>query len=241
MKTFKKIFKISFYILSAIIFIIFITLSLFAWNASKPLSEMYDEIDRLNKESIYITEAYDSHNLVVNNPKAQIIIIPGGLVTSESYLYLAYSLAIEGYNVTVSKALFHLAILTPNYASRFLSNTLPNIIIGHSLGGTVGGFIASSHHKVDHLILLASYTTKPINNASVLLITAENDLVINQDAFNNSLSNYENYERVDIDGGNHAGFGYYGKQSGDGIALITINAQQNQTLQIIKDYLENHL
>ncbi len=238
MKTFKKILKITFYIFSAIILISIITLSVFAWNASKPLDEMYDAIDALDTSSITVSEAFDSHKFVVNNPKAQIIIIPGGLVTSESYLFLAYSLAMEGYNVTVSKALFHLAILTPNYPSRFLSDTLPNIIIGHSLGGTVGGFITSSNNKVDHLILLASYTTVPITDASVLLITAENDLVINQDAFNNSLSNYEAYESFDITGGNHAGFGWYGKQSGDGDATISIEVQQLQVIQIILSFLD---
>lgn len=241
MKTVKKILKISFYVISAVILILIITLSVFAANASKPLGDMYDAIEALDTTSITVSESFDSHKLVVNNPKAQIIIIPGGLVRSESYLYLAYSLAIEGYNVTVSKALFHLAILTPNYPSRFLSDTLPNVIIGHSLGGTVGGFIVSSNTNVDHLILLASYTTGPITNASVLLITAENDLVINADAFNNSLSNYEDYESFDIAGGNHAGFGWYGKQSGDGQASITVHEQQLQTLQIIIDYLENHL
>lgn len=241
MKVIKKILKISFYVISAVILILIITLSIFAANASKPLGDMYDAIDTLDTTSITVSESFDSHKLVVNNPKAQIIIIPGGLVRSESYLYLAYSLAIEGYNVTVSKALFHLAILTPNYASRFLSDTLPNIIIGHSLGGTVGGLIASSNNKVDHLTLLASYTTGPITNASVLLITAENDLVINSDAFNNSLSNYEDYESFDIAGGSHAGFGWYGKQSGDGQASITVHEQQLQTLQIILDYLDSYL
>jgi pimeloyl-ACP methyl ester carboxylesterase len=241
MKTFKKVLKITFYAISAIILILIATLSVFAWNASKPLSEMYDAIDALDTASISVSESFDSHRLTVDNPKAQIIIIPGGLVTSESYLFLAYSLAIEGYNVTVSKALFHLAILTPNYASKFLSDTLPNIIIGHSLGGTVGGLITASNTNVDHLILLASYTTVPISNASVLLITADNDLVINKEALNNSLTNYTNYELSVILGGNHAGFGWYGKQSGDGDAILTIYEQQVKILDILNNYFDENI
>lgn len=63
----------------------------------------------------------------------------------------------------------NLPILTPNDGSRFLSSTLVNIIIGHLLGGKVCGVITSNYpNKVDYLILLASYTTTTIKNASPL-------------------------------------------------------------------------
>lgn len=240
MRRIKKILLITLVTMTIIFSVIVIGLTVVSFNAYKPLDEMYDAIETLDIASVEMNEYYDSYKLKVTNPKGQIVIIPGGLVYTESYLYLAYNLALNGYNVTLSKALFHLAILTPNYASRFLSSTLPNIIIGHSLGGTVGGLITSKYpDKVDHLILLASYTTTKIDKASTLLIQASNDEVINKDKFDDSLVNYSNYQMSEINGGNHAGFGWYGKQKGDGTATITTIDQQNQIIDIIILYLNS--
>ena len=40
-----------------------------------------------------------------------------------------------------------------------------------------------------------------------------------------------------IDGGNHAQFGYYGKQPGDNAAGITPENQQNQTVTKILEFI----
>lgn len=240
MKTVLKIIKWTLISLGSLFTLLLIGLTIYSSTAYKPLDEMYEAIDALDTEVVEFKEEFDSYRLTVNNPKAQIVIIPGGLVYTESYLFLAFKLSLEGYNVTVSKALFHLAILTPTYAEKFISDSLPNIIIGHSLGGTVGGMITSSHTNVDHLILLASYTTTPIDNASVLLITAQYDLVMNKTTYTESLSNYANYEEAVIEGGNHGGFGWYGAQKGDGINTISIFEQQLKVVEIISTYLENN-
>ncbi|WP_162163863.1 alpha/beta hydrolase [Acholeplasma hippikon] len=234
----KRIIKWTVISIASLFLLLIVGLTIYASNAYKPLDEMYEAIEQLDTSSITVKETFDSYQLTVNHPKGQIVIIPGGLVYTESYLFLAYNLSLKGYNVTVAKALFHLSILTPNYTKKFLSNTLPNIIIGHSLGGTVAGMIAHDNTKVDHLILLASYTTTQIKHASVLLITAENDLVLNKSAYDNSLSNYETYTEIKIEGGNHAGFGWYGNQKGDGIGTITTKNQQQQVIDLITEYLE---
>lgn len=41
-----------------------------------------------------------------------------------------------------------------------------------------------------------------------------------------------------IDGTNHAQFGYYGNQSGDGKALISAKLQQNQTVNKIISFID---
>ena len=46
-----------------------------------------------------------------------------------------------------------------------------------------------------------------------------------------------NYSEVVIDGGNHAQFGNYGKQKGDGKAVISAEDQQTQTIQEIRKFL----
>lgn len=137
----------------------------------------------------------------------------------------------------MSKALFHLAILTPINTKKFLSPTLPNIVIGHSLGGTVGGMVTGTSDFVDYLVLLGSYTTNTITHAKVLPLTAQYDQVINQNNFNHSLANYTNYTHYDIAGGNHAGFGWYGKQKGDGVSTITTYEQQTIVISYITNFI----
>jgi len=43
---------------------------------------------------------------------------------------------------------------------------------------------------------------------------------------------------VEISGGNHAQFGYYGDQSGDNPATITREAQQSETLNATVELLQ---
>lgn len=239
MKKLLTILKWLFISVLGLLLLLVLGLTFYTLDASKPLDEMYEEINLLDVSTVTLSQTYDTYTLTVDNPIGNIIIIPGGKVYTESYMYLAYNLALNGYQVYLTKALFHLAILNPYYTSKFLSSDLPNIIIGHSLGGSVGSFVAGTSTLVSDLILLGSYATNKIDHSNVLLITAQNDLVLNQTSFNQSLSNYKTYEHVIIEGGNHAGFGYYGIQKGDGIAEISIKEQQQETINIILDYLIN--
>ena len=43
----------------------------------------------------------------------------------------------------------------------------------------------------------------------------------------------QNTKELIIEGGNHAQFGNYGKQSGDGEATIDPSEQQNQTIEFV--------
>jgi hypothetical protein len=49
-----------------------------------------------------------------------------------------------------------------------------------------------------------------------------------------------NFTEVIIKGANHAHFGYYGNQSGDGNANITAENQQNQTVDAIIKFISNN-
>ncbi len=236
MKRFLQIMKWFFIITDSLLIILIGALSIYTIDAYKPLDEMYDAIDALDTDTLEVVEYFDVHIITPTNPIANIIIIPGGKVYTESYLYLAYLLALEGYQVHLTKALFHLAILTPTYTEKFLSSDIDNILIGHTLGGTVASLIASGNNHVEQLILLASYSTGKVTQ-DVLLITAEFDLVLNEDSYTDNLDNYTNYEEQVILGGNHAGFGWYGYQQGDGVSTITIMNQQQETVNLILDFL----
>ena len=59
------------------------------------------------------------------------------------------------------------------------------------------------------------------------------------DKYNKSKSLIKgNFTECIIDGANHAQFGYYGNQSGDGKALISAKLQQNQTVNKIISFID---
>lgn len=60
------------------------------------------------------------------------------------------------------------------------------------------------------------------------------DGVLNLDKYSASLKYMpSDFTEYVIEGGNHAGFGSYGAQAGDGVALITQEKQWRQTADVI--------
>ena len=88
------------------------------------------------------------------------------------------------------------------------------------------------------MILLASYPVDDLGNMSVLSIYGSNDKTLNKETYDKSkeLMDYNLTEYV-IDGGNHAQFGSYGKQSGDGVATISPENQRIQTEMEILEFI----
>lgn len=233
----KVVVRISISLVTIFLILIF-GLAIYAQTGYTALDEMQEQIDELDITALTIYEDYDEISFTVENPISNIIFIPGGLVTSDSYSYLAISLALEGYNVTIVKEIFYLAILSPNRAKRFIDEDLDNIIIGHSLGGVVASMVANSEDLISKVVFLGSYPIKDVSDKDTLFIAAEFDLGMDPIAFDESLQ-YVSDENtiINIDGGNHAQFGWYGPQRGDGEATITTLDQQNLVIQYILDFI----
>lgn len=238
MKKIIKILKITFISLCSLIILMTLGLFIYTLDSYKALDDMYDAIQLLDLTGIEVINDFDHISYVVSQPSKNIVIIPGGKVKPESYQYLAVNLALAGYNVTIVKTLFNLAILTPNYGSRFLSDDIDNVVIGHSLGGTVASLFSENDDRVSDMIFLASYSIKDVKDKRVLVITGEFDLVLNKESFheNEDLlpSNYTLYE---ILGGNHAQFGWYGPQKGDGSSTISTKDQQDIIINEILNFI----
>ena len=107
---------------------------------------------------------------------------------------------------------------------------------GHSLGGVIASIYAAEHpDSLDGVILLAAYAYKPLeDDLSAVLIYGTEDGVLNRQEYQ------ENYRYVPshaiehvIEGGNHAQFGSYGVQKGDGEALIAPEQQVEETVRVI--------
>ena len=115
---------------------------------------------------------------------------------------------------------------------------------GHSLGGAMAAeFTLRNPQLVSGLVLWAAY---PGQNADlsgvdvpVISIYATNDGLATLDDINASRERLpDDTTFTNIEGGNHAGFGWYGAQNGDGVAEISQEAQQSQIVDATVMFLE---
>jgi len=177
-------------------------------------------------------------------PEAGFIFYPGGKVEYTAYAPLMQSLAREGILCVLVEMPGNLAVLDMN-AAEGIPERFPEIdrwyIGGHSLGGSIAASYAAEHTEdYEGLILLAAYSTADLTDSGlkVLLVRGDQDGVLNLEKYENSLSNLpeDSFEWV-VYGGNHAGFGSYGHQDGDGGAAISAEEQISQTVQAILDLM----
>ena len=181
-------------------------------------------------DKAYVSEVNNVVELKADSNKG-LIFYPGGKVEAYAYLALLDGLRNEGINVYLVKMPFNLAVFNINAADEIIKNH-PEIeewyIAGHSLGGAMASqYLEKNADKFSGLIQLAAY---PINESeeNTLVMIGSNDLVLSRD-------NIKDY--VEIVGGNHAYFGDYGEQEGDGQASISRLDQQSFTINQIMDFI----
>lgn len=176
-----------------------------------------------------------------------IIFYPGGLVEAEAYSPLARSLAAEGHPFYIAKMPFNLAV-TKKDAAEEIIRVHPNysfVVGGHSLGGVMASRYAAEHpEQLEGVFFLASYPDKQGSlkdtTLSVLSVLGTNDQVIDRDSYREGRSYLpDNTLYSSIEGGNHAQFGSYGPQKGDGEATISEEEQQRLTTRTMLDWLGN--
>ncbi len=200
----------------------------------------YTLITKDNNENIWVEPA-------LNTPlkDSAIVFYPGAYVDPYAYLPIMYELSKEGYVSCISTMSYSLAFFSVNSATNVINNpkysNLNWYIAGHSLGGVAASmYYAKNSSSLSGVILLASYSTKDlttIENVKVLSVYGSCDKVLSIDAYNKNKHNLSNLTEYVIEGGNHAQFASYGKQKGDGEALIDKTTQYNITRKYIKDFI----
>ena len=164
------------------------------------------------------------------------IFYPGGKVEAEAYAPLMHEMASAGVDTFLVKMPFNIAFFGMDRAADIMKMADYEhwYIGGHSLGGVAAsGFAAGHEEELGGLILLAAYPAKEIDEQLPgIMIYGSEDHVLNMKAALKALDLWNNTTRV-IVGGNHAGFGDYGAQKGDGTASITQDQQQAQTVQAV--------
>lgn len=169
---------------------------------------------------------------------------PGAKVEETAYAPLLRRLAEQGVDVCLVKMPFRFAFFGANKANEILAEyDHPNQYIGgHSLGGAMAADYASGHEdSVSGVILLAAYPTKSLSDSMALIsIYGSKDGILHMDKVREGREYAPiSYTETVIDGGNHAQFGNYGEQRGDGNAAVSREEQQEQTVKCIIQHI-NH-
>ncbi|MBQ0064907.1 MAG: alpha/beta hydrolase [Firmicutes bacterium] len=174
-----------------------------------------------------------------------LIFYPGGKVEFSSYAPLMERLSENNILCVVVHMPANLAILDTHAADEIMEQ-YPNIknwyVGGHSLGGSAACMCLAAHSdQFKGLILLASYSTKNLSasNLPVLSIYGSEDGVLSRKSYDKNRKNLpKDTKEYVIQGGNHAGFGNYGDQKGDGQATISKDDQQKITVQQILQFIQ---
>ena len=94
----------------------------------------------------------------------------------------------------------------------------------------------------DGLILLAAYSTEDLTQTGlkVCSLYGDRDGVLNPEKYRKYRANLpENTLELVLEGGNHAGFGSYGHQEGDGESALEPGAQIRWTADTIRYFIGN--
>jgi pimeloyl-ACP methyl ester carboxylesterase len=186
------------------------------------------------------SEPWIAFTPAAGNPRAGLILYPGGHVDPRAYAPLARQIAAQGYRVVIVPMPLALAVFAPDKALEVLDSypsTPAWAVGGHSLGGAMAARFAYTHpDAVDGLVLWAAYpaSTDDLSGLEIAVTSIYGTLDglatgSKIDASRPLLPAGTRW--VPIEGGNHAQFGDYGAQSGDNPPSIAAGDQQAQAAQ----------
>lgn len=111
------------------------------------------------------------------------------------------------------------------------------------MGGSMAAACAADHTGLfEGLVLLAAYSTEDLGGTGLRVLSAygSEDRVLDLENYEKYRSNLpEGVSETVIDGGNHACFGSYGPQDGDGIPQITAERQMKETAALLVDFFRD--
>ncbi len=180
-------------------------------------------------------------------PTSGFILYPGGRVDYRSYAPIAKGLAARGYGVYLVAMPFNLAVFSPGRAMDIIQanqHIRTWAVGGHSLGGAMAAnFVYQNPQAVKGLVLWASYPAESNNlkdvPIQVISVYGSEDGLASRIKIESSRTLLpENTRWVEISGGNHAQFGAYGEQPGDGRALISVEEQQGIIIEETARFLQ---
>lgn len=209
--------------------------------AETPAQPMPEALAALESDAqVTVTsEPWLNFQPTTGEPTTAFIFYPGGRVDYRAYSPTAHRIAAQGYLVIIVPMPLNLAVFGINRAQD-VQTAYPQIrhwaIGGHSLGGSMAARFARTHPAaVQGLALWASYpaASDDLSGADLRVVSIYATL--------DGLATGEKIDAsrrllpadttwVQITGGNHAQFGWYGQQAGDNPASISRSDQQDQVV-----------
>lgn len=238
----KKVIKILLIVLGGLLLLGII--GFVAWGLT-PLGPTDEALAAMESDGVVAVQ--DNGDFVVFAPTTMapitgFIFYPGGHVDYRSYAPIAREIASRGYMVSIVEMPLSLAVFGVNKADEVISAYADMrywVIGGHSLGGSMAAnYAVRNLENIQGIALWASYPASSDDLSSTdlkgLTTYGSNDLVLGMENFNATLPQLPPGTILQvIEGGNHAQFGNYGPQPGDGTATISAADQQLQTVDLM--------
>ena len=206
-----------------------------------------DEADASgNGAAVTVTHEGDVWSFDGPGTRSALIFYPGAKVEAAAYAPLMRDLAERGVDCFLADMPFRMAIFGSDAASGIMTaheSDYENWFIGgHSLGGSIASSYAADHaEELTGLVLLASYPSTQIDDGLILFSAyGSEDGCLDRDAYEVSREYWPQASRVAEfvqAGGNHAQYGSYGAQRGDGTAEISPEEQREQTARLIAEVI----
>ena len=179
-----------------------------------------------------------------------LVFYPGAKVEAAAYAPLMEKLASSGVDCYLCGMPLNFALFDRDAGEAIRDKEINSYekwyIGGHSLGGVAAAMAADDAEEPgnrtawDGLILLAAYPTGELSTP-VLSIFGTEDRVLDTGKYNKTEDSGlwpADFTELVIKGGNHAQFGSYGKQKGDGMPAISADMQQKETADAISAWIK---
>lgn len=234
-------------IVFAVLLVFVIAVGVFVIWGETPLGPAPEALAALQSDSqVQVTnDRWLAFQPAGEQPDTGLVLYPGGRVDYRSYAPQARAIAERGYLVVIVRMPLNLAVLDASAATDVFE-AYPQIkhwaVGGHSLGGAMAANFAA-RNPVQGLVLWASYPAGSDDlsgqNLAVTSIYGSQDGVADLDTITGALSRLpRGTVWVELPGGNHAQFGYYGEQGGDNPATLSAAEQQRLTVDATVAVLE---
>ncbi len=227
-------------IISALIFIL---AGIFVWYVGDYYHVTDKDAALADTDTVKVSAADFGYVFDGPGEDSALIFYPGAKVEDLAYADLLKRLAAEGVDCFLVHMPCNLAIFSENKADEVMGAYSYErwYLAGHSLGGSIAANYAyKNSEKLDGLIFLAAYPTKDLSETDlkILSVYGSEDKVVKMEKIEQGRTLMPGaYDEFCIEGGNHAGFGDYGKQNGDGDASVSGDEQKAQTARRIAEMI----
>ncbi len=189
----------------------------------------------------------DAPEAVVLSPTTEastrgLVFIPGAKVAAKAYVSNLSEIVDSGVTVVITKPTLHLAFFDLRPLSTF-TDLAPGVdqwfVGGHSLGGVKACQFAEDP-AVEGLVLFGSYCANDLSASGMPVLSlsgSEDGLSTPTKIEDAAVRLPADTDFVQIEGANHARFGDYGVQSGDGTATISSEEMRRHLTENLEPFL----